>query len=185
MRIISGRFGGRKLKTLEGLDTRPTSDKARGAVFNILAQKVPGAMVLDLFSGSGAMGLEAVSRGARFAVMNDISRHSIEIIEENVDALGANEETGIMCEDAFAAIDILAQSEMIFDLIYIDPPYDSNLYEPIIHKIRENGILAHGGIIICEHRKGTTFELPFDYRIYDRRIYGKSTVSFVIEEVVA
>ena len=185
MRIISGSFGGRKLKTLDGLDTRPTSDKARGAVFNILTQKIPGAMVLDLFSGSGAVGLEAVSRGARFAVLNDISRQSIDIIEENVDAFRAHEDTGIMCEDAFTAIDILARSGMMFDVIYVDPPYDSNLYEPIIYRIRESGILAHGGIIVCEHRKGTSFELPIDYRIYDRRIYGKSAVSFVIEEIVA
>ena len=185
MRIIAGRYGGRKLKTLDGLDTRPTSDKARGAIFNMLTQRVPGAMVLDLFAGSGAVGLEAVSRGARFAVLNDVSQRSIDIIQDNVEKLGAQDETGVMCKDAFLAVDVLADSGMVFDIIYIDPPYDSGLYGEIILRIRERGILALGGIIVCEHRKDSGFELPFDYRIYDRRIYGKSAVSFVIEEIVA
>jgi 16S rRNA (guanine966-N2)-methyltransferase len=185
MRIIAGRYGSRKLKTLDGLDTRPTSDKIRGAVFNILTQKIPGAMVLDLFAGCGAVGLEAVSRGARFAVLNDISQRSIDVIQDNIDALGAGEEIGVMGEDAFDAVGILAGSGMAFDIIYLDPPYDSQFYEQIIRRIRECGILALGGVIVCEHRKGSSFDLPFDYRIYDRRIYGKSAVSFVIEEIVA
>jgi len=185
MRVIAGIFGSRKLKTLEGLDTRPTADRVRESLFNILADRVEQAMVLDLFAGSGALGLEAISRGARFAVLNDISAHCVEVIQDNVEALRVQDETGVMCRDAYAAIGELAQARMSFDLIFIDPPYDSGLYAPIISAIRESGILALGGMIVCEHRKGSTFDVPYDYRIYDRRVYGRTTLSFVIEEIVS
>lgn len=185
MRIIAGVFRGRKLKTLDGQDTRPTLDRVRESLFNIIAPRVEGAMVLDLFSGSGAIGLEALSRGAQFAVLNDASPKSVDVILDNVEALGAVEDTGVMCEDAFRAIDILVDNGLRFDLIYLDPPYDSGLYTPIIEYIRKTGVLKLNGMVICEHRKGYTFEVPYDYRIYDRRTYGKTTISFVIEELVS
>lgn len=185
MRVIAGIFRSRKLKTLEGLDTRPTADRIREALFNILGVRIEQAMVLDLFAGSGALGLEAVSRGARFAVLNDISPRCVEVVQDNVEALRVQEETGVMCLDAFSAIRELAGAQMSFDVIFVDPPYDSGLYAPIITAVRDSGILALNGMIVCEHRKGSTFEVPYDYRIYDRRVYGKTTLSFVIEEIVS
>ena len=185
MRIVAGKYGGRRLKTLAGNQTRPTSDKVKGALFNILGERVVDAMALDLFAGCGALGIEAVSRGAQFAVLNDINPSAVRIIEENTDMLGAEEETGIMCQDAFKTIDILARNNMSFDLIFIDPPYESGLYSDIIFQIHNSGILALNGMIVCEHRKGFVFEVPFDYRIYDRRTYGQTSLSFIIEEVVS
>ena len=160
MRIVAGKYRSRKLESLEGEATRPTADRVRESLFNILASRVEGAYVLDLFSGSGALALEAVSRGAEYAVLNDKSPKAFKIIEKNVDTLKAQEQTGVMCQDAHNAIDMLADSGMKFSLIFLDPPYDSGLYAPVIEHIRARGILETNGIIICEHRKGSTFDIP-------------------------
>lgn len=184
MRVIAGKYRSRKLKSLEGQDTRPTLDRVKESLFNILGKRVLEAQVLDLFSGSGSLGIEALSRGAKFAVLNDKSPAAIEIIQDNVEAFALEDDTGVMCQDAFAAIDILANAKMHFDLIFLDPPYDAQLYAPVLQKIRDRGILAPEGMIICEHRKGSGFDVPCEYRIYDRRTYGRSTISFIIEEVV-
>jgi 16S rRNA (guanine966-N2)-methyltransferase len=184
MRIIAGKYGSRKLKSLDGLDTRPTLDRVKESLFNILGKRPLQAQVLDLFSGSGSLGLEALSRGAQFCVLNDASPEAVEIIQDNVEALKVQDDTGVMCQDAFAAVDILADAGMAFDLIFLDPPYDAGLYAPVLEKIRDRGILAPEGMIVCEHRRGSTFEIPYEYRIYDRRTYGRSTISFIIEEVV-
>jgi hypothetical protein len=107
MRIIAGKYGSRKLKSLDGLDdTRPTLDRVKESLFNILGKRPLRAQVLDLFSGSGSLGLEALSRGAQFCVLNDASPEAVEIIQDNVEALKVQDDTGVMCQDAFAAVDI-------------------------------------------------------------------------------
>lgn len=185
MRIIAGVFGSRKIKTLDGIDTRPTLDRVRESLFNILGSRLRDAVVLDLFAGSGALGLEALSRGSRYVVFNDQARKAVSTVEENVLTLGVQENCQIICQEALRTCDLLARTQSSFDLIFLDPPYDKELYTPVLYKIWQNHLLVPGGMIVCEHRKGDSFAMPESYRIYDRRTYGKISLSFIIEEVVS
>lgn len=125
MRVISGIVKGTKLETLEGKSTRPTLDRVKEALFNILQIEVQDATVLDLFSGSGALGIESLSRGAKFSIMCDKSNEAIEIIKRNVKKTHFEEKVKIIKNDYKKAINILQDYK--FDLIFIDPPYDANI----------------------------------------------------------
>ena len=123
MRIIAGRFGSRRIEAPKGMDTRPTLDQTRESMFNVLQGEAEGARVLDLFAGSGALGLEALSRGAVWAVFCDTGREAVKVLRANIAALGVGHETCVLAEDCFAALDRLTSEEERFDLIFLDPPY--------------------------------------------------------------
>ena len=172
MRVISGTLRGRKLETLSGYETRPTTDNVKESIFNIIQFSVPGSTVLDLFAGSGQLGIECLSRGATKVVFVDQNRAAAEIIRKNLQRCGLKSEVS-----QTDAVSYLKQCGK-FDLIFLDPPYDSGLYDPILKNINLFDILNEGGIIIVESRKEQVFsELFPPYTFMRDYIYGKIKIS--------
>ena len=176
MRIIGGKYRSRVLAEFPGEDVRPTSDRAREALFNILAMKTYNARVLDLFSGSGALGLESLSRGAREVVFNDYSKDSLTILKKNLAALkiSVGREVKLYNYDYSVCLD--TQSEP-FDLIFIDPPYRFDYGIKALDIISKKGLLAENGIVVVERDR------PFEGNVagleqYDERKYGKAYLTF-------
>jgi len=151
-RIIAGRGKGRRLKTPQGLTTRPTAARLRQTLFDILAPELPGCRFLDALAGSGAIGLEALSRGAARVVFVDESGPAIAAIRENVAALAAaGGDVQVLRQDARVALGALADSGVRFDVVYLDPPYDSGLYEELLEIVSAMGLLREGGTVVAEH----------------------------------
>jgi len=146
MRIITGRARGKKLVTLEGKDVRPTSDKIKESLFNILQFNIEGRVFLDLFAGSGQIGLEAISRGAEKAVFVDSSKKSIAVIEQNVQHTGFTAESKVVNADSLMYIRHTAEK---FDVAYVDPPYKTGILQEVLPYVAE--AMNEGGIIVCEH----------------------------------
>ena len=177
MRVITGSARGRRLKTPENDAIRPTADSVKEAVFNIVQFDVEGRRVLDLFAGTGQLGIEALSRGAASAVFVDRDREAVKIVKENLRACEL--EAVVRQEDALTA---LGRNEQ-FDLIFIDPPYDAGLYTPVLEKIKSVDKLSEGGIIICETRRDEplpALEAPYGKRKEYR--YGKIKITVYTKE---
>src|SRR5262245_47920820 len=132
MRVIAGIHKGRRLKTLEGMHVRPTSDRMRETVFNILAPRIEDARFADVCAGSGAVGIEALSRGASRVSFVEHSRKAAAIISENLRHCGIRKDYQFVFRDAFAAMKYFAKESQQFDIIYFDPPYDSEIYSPVL-----------------------------------------------------
>ncbi len=152
MNIIGGMYKGRVISMPKGPDIRPTSNKAREALFSILGSCVIDSRVLDLFAGSGGLGLEAMSRGAGEAVFVDNHPKCINVIRKNLEALQLAEKSKVMKLNADLAIKKLAHKEK-FDLIFMDPPYFRDLVKKTLINLDQYDILNHSGLIICEHHK--------------------------------
>lgn len=150
MRVVAGEFGGRKLKTLTGSNTRPTTDKVKGAIFNMIGPYFDGGMALDLFSGSGSLGIEAVSRGMDQAVLVEKNFRAMEIVRENV-AMTKNEAAfQLMKMPANQAIQQLAVRKEQFDLVLLDPPYAKQEIVKQIEMLLQNELLSTESIVVCE-----------------------------------
>ena len=145
MRIVAGSARGRKLFSLEGMDVRPTTDKVKESLFNIIQFEVPGARVLDLFAGTGQLGLEALSRGAREAVFVDASKKSLATVKKNVALCGFSARAKLVGGDAMA---YLARAEGPFDLVFLDPPYHHGLCAEAFGLLPP--VLAEDAAVICE-----------------------------------
>ena len=173
MRVIAGALGGRQLKAPAGDAVRPTADHVKEALFNTLQFELEGRRVLDLFAGTGQLGIEALSRGAREAVFVDSSKSSVSLVRENLKRCGL--QAPVLQTDALA---YLGRGEA-FDVIFIDPPYDAGLYEPVLERIIAVDNLNEGGIIICESRAGTALPaLPAPYRMLRSRRYGSMALTY-------
>ena len=171
MRVISGSARGRRLKELPGLDTRPTTDKVKESLFNIIQFDIEGRRVLDLFGGTGQLGIEALSRGAAHCTFVDMSRAAAAVMGENLKSVGFEDRGVIHQGDALA---FLSSCREKFDVILLDPPYQSELLEKCLQIITKFDILAEHGIMVCESAVDTQlpqpespYELGRDYR------YGK------------
>lgn len=154
MRIIAGEMRGRQLKTVEGMQTRPTSDKVKGAIFNVLGDKVLAARVLDLFAGTGNLALEALSRGSREAVLVEKSLGAHKVIRDNLARIGVSHKAKLLLMDAFKYIDRYPME--VFDLIFLDPPYHKELVSKAILAVKEHSYLAPFGVIVAETAKDET-----------------------------
>ena len=179
MRIVAGKFRGARIGAPKGLATRPTSDRVRQALFNLLAHGAPlldleGLRVLDLFAGSGALGLEGLSRGARFALFIEESAEARAAIRRNVEALGLTGATKIWRRDATRLGPAGTQP---FDLIFCDPPYGMGLGERAIAAASEGGWVAPGAVAVLEERAGQTIAWPAPFQEIDRRRYGDTLVA--------
>ena len=151
-RVIGGSGRGRRLQMPRGDATRPTGARVRQTLFDILGARVPGARFLDLFAGSGAVGVEALSRGAARVVFVESRRVAVGAIRRNVEALGVEDDAcRVMRRDALPAIDDLARSADRFDLVFLDPPYAGDDYEPTLERLGEASLLAPGALVIAEH----------------------------------
>ena len=174
MRIIGGLARGTKLYTLEGLNTRPTLDKVREAIFNILQNNIRDTVVLDLFAGSGAVGLESISRGAKKAILCD----------KNAQKMRVEDKVQILCIDYE---NFLSNTQEKFDFIYIDPPYNTDYISNSIKLINDRNLLAEEGIIIAEtdeeeRVKDEIDKLKTSINIYDTRKYGRARLIFMRKE---
>ncbi len=177
MRIIGGKHRSRILAEFAGDEVRPTSDRVKESLFNILALKLYGARVLDLFAGSGALGLESLSRGAGEVVFNDFAKDSVAILKKNLNALKIpvnGEEAKVYNYDFATCLDVVRGE---FDLIFLDPPYRFDYGVKALKKIVERGLLSENGIAIYERDRA--FEGEIDgLEKYDERKYGKTYLTF-------
>lgn len=151
MRIIAGDAKGRRIITPTGRNIRPTADRVKESLFNILGEKVPDSLVLDLFAGTGNLGLESLSRGAKLSIFIDFNKESIRIINENIKLLKYEGASEVYHNDAYGALNILAKRKMKFDIIFVDPPYHKDIVPAVIHKISELDLIDTAGIIAVEH----------------------------------
>ena len=177
MRITSGRFKGRRLDTSRQI--RPTQDKVRQAIFNTLTGAVEGARVLDLFAGSGALGLEAISRGAREAVFIERDRHVLAVLNRNVAHLGADGETEAYLKNTGLALVILGKKRRLFDIVLSDPPYHKGLAKKTLQTLGAGGILAPHSFVVMEHGRQET--LPKEegvLRLFRQSQFGLISVSY-------
>ena len=180
MRIISGEFKGRKLISLQGSATRPTADRVRESIFNILTSSIFNASVLDLFAGTGALGLEALSRGAEAAVFIDSSASAVKIIQKNITACRVETRARGIRWDISKNLNCLQAEAPAYDLVFMDPPYNKNYIAPTLRKLIKRDILKDGATIIIEHAAAEV--VPKDFMgldLTDQRIYGKTLVSFL------
>lgn len=152
LRIIAGIAKGRTIKAVKGMKTRPTSDRVKEALFSILQDKIADAKVLDLFAGTGNLGLEALSRGARSAIFVEKDWDAIGVIRDNINSLGLSEGK-LIKGDVFKVIDSLGKREQ-FDIIFADPPYRKGFAEKVISAIDKSRILALNGVLVVEQGKG-------------------------------
>lgn len=174
MRVISGSKRGKKLIGFEGEQIRPTTDRVKESIFNIISMYIPSARVLDLFGGTGALSCEALSRGADWATIVDISDTSLEIIRKNIKSLEFEEKCSIVKSDAAAYLD---GAHSKFDVIFLDPPYNKGFIRPILDKIAKGGILSEEGIIMLESDT-TDMHDDIDGLVIDRqRKYGRTYIT--------
>ncbi|AEF93942.1 methyltransferase [Desulfotomaculum nigrificans CO-1-SRB] len=179
MRIIAGSARGRTLKSPKGMSTRPTTDRVREALFNILAHQVPDSKFLDLFSGTGAVAIEALSRGAARAVLVEKDRSAATIILNNLKLCGFSEKAQVLVLDVQRAIQTLGKKKEVFDLIFIDPPYKHGHEVPTMEGIERQGLLSPHGTLVVESNKS---DLPPDLvgrlAAYRREKYGDTALTF-------
>ena len=175
MRVITGSARGVQLKTPEGLVTRPTSERVKEAMFSIIQFEIPGAMVLDLFGGTGQLGIEALSRGAKNAVFVDAGEPACRLIRENLKRTRLEGQGRVIRSDY---LEYLSRCREQFDIIFLDPPYAEVFLENALKRITEIDILRSNGIIITERPLGK--ELPWEYQGYQRSKdykYGKTLLT--------
>lgn len=162
------------MASFEGEEVRPTADRVKESMFNILSQKMLGARVLDLFCGSGALGLECLSRGAAEAVFNDVSKESVKLLSKNILSMKASASVKVTNLDYLAALQTLDGE---FDVVFLDPPYRFDYGVPALEKLVGRGLIADDGVIVYERDR------PFEGTVrglekYDERRYGKTVLTF-------
>jgi 16S rRNA (guanine966-N2)-methyltransferase len=183
MRITGGKFGGRKLQAPDDNRIRPTSDKVRQAIFNILAHQdfglaIEGARVADLFAGTGALGLEALSHGASFCLYVEDAAESRALIHQNIEALGLTGVTKIWRRDATKLGAMASTSGGPFDLVFLDPPYRKDLVAPSLAALRAGGWLAERALLVVETAEDETVAAEH-FENLDERVYGETRVTFL------
>ena len=149
MRIIAGTARSLPLKTIEGLETRPTTDKIKETLFNMLQNDVPGCYFLDLFAGSGQIGLEAISRGALYAVFIENNRKAAKCIEDNIAFTKFTKESRLLTTDVISGISSL-EGKYKFDIIFMDPPYDKELEREVLEYLKSSSLLKEDTLVITE-----------------------------------
>lgn len=179
MRIITGKARGLKITAPQGDDVRPTSDRVKESVFSILGNRLPGAVILDAFSGSGNLSIESFSRGASEVHAVDCSDMSLKYVKLNTEKAKATEQIKIYRNDALRAISFFFQQGKFFDIIFCDPPYNSGWVEKTLKQIKKYNILAKDGIIVIEYSKHEVFALPDVFTLARVEKYGETMVAFI------
>ncbi|MBN2526870.1 MAG: 16S rRNA (guanine(966)-N(2))-methyltransferase RsmD [Deltaproteobacteria bacterium] len=182
MRIISGIAGGRRLVVPTTNDVRPTTDRVREALFSHLGSRVAGSRILDLFAGSGALGLESLSRGATSVVFVERSKKVFSFLKKNVTELAFEDRCTCRPGDGLSFLSAHKDSELVFDLIFLDPPYDAGLLAKALALISEHRCLTQNGLIVAEHRWDlslTELKLSPKLQIVRSKQYGKTAVTTI------
>lgn len=179
MRVISGTAKGRKLQTVDGLDTRPTTDRMKETIFNMIAFDLLDCDFLDVFAGSGAMGIEALSRGAKSAVFVDYSADCQAMILENLRHTQLVERAVVVKNgEVLSALLGLQKEEKTFHIIFLDPPYESELGGQVLEAIATKKLLAEDGYVLFEHDTKKTVEAPEGMELFRQKKHPKTTISF-------
>ena len=179
MRIISGEHKGRRLGGVKKTRIRPTSDRVKESVFNILREEVMGKRILDLFAGAGSLGIEALSRGAESVTFVDSSSQSINILEKNLKNLKLKSKSTVLRLDGLKAIKKLKQN---FQMIFADPPYLKGFVQRIIDSVAQSEVLEKNGILVLEHHKKEMFSFPEEkLSIVKRKKFGDTVISFFLK----
>lgn len=178
MRVVSGQYGGRRLKVPKGKDIRPTSDKVRGAMFNALGSylDIDGVRVLDAFCGTGALGLEGLSRGAEHITFLDITKVSLDLARENANDLGVLEHCAFKLCDASKAV---FGGNEVFDLVFLDPPYRKDLIGKTLKHLSDQGVLADQAVCVLESEKDTVLGVPQGFEMLKDKQYGDTLVTYL------
>ena len=181
LRIIGGKFKGRKLAAFRGQSVRPTSDRVRESLFNILSVAWEGKTVLDLFAGTGGLGIEAISRGACRVVFIEGHLHAIRVLEKNIAALDLTSCCEVLKCSVDKGIDLVRKANRIFDVIFLDPPYDERLADTSLSLLGSSDILDIGGVVVVEHHCKEDLSEEY-HKLYrsDHRTYGKTGISFFV-----
>ena len=177
MRIIAGKHRSRKILTLTGQTTRPSSDRLKESLFNMIGQRCDLQQWLDVFAGSGAIGLEALSRGASFVVFNDSQPLACDMIKTNISTLGEQQQSVVLNLDAIILDQYLSKQSWMFDVVYLDPPYQYPI-KPIVELIMQASYVKPQALIIIERAKDESLEYLSDYNIMKHKQIGHS--QFVI-----
>lgn len=179
MRIITGEYKGRILNSPEGLNTRPTSDKVKGAVFNIIQKRVFNSTILDLFAGTGSLGLEALSRGAKCSYFAEQNKDTFKILLDNICLLNLNDKCKAFNTDAYIVLKNLKKNNISFDIIFLDPPYFKGEVIKSIEHISQYNLLNKNGIIITEYDSKEIIPESIDnFKKYRTEKYGRTSISF-------
>jgi len=179
MRIISGTARGRTLVAPAGERTRPTQDKVRESLFNIIRWDVMDARVLDLFAGTGALSLESLSRGAKSAVMIDTDRAACEAIRKNIAACRMEDRARLIPRDYRQAMDQLAMEKQVFDVAFLDPPYRMENTGEMCAALYDKGLLAKAFLLVVEHKRGLAPLVDERFEAFDQRDYGDTQITFI------
>ena len=181
MQVIAGKARRLLLKTVPGMETRPTSNRIKETLFNILQPYLQGSRFLDLFAGCGAIGIEALSRGAREAVFVDKSRKAVHCIEENLEHTRLKDQATVWETDALAAIRRLERSGKTFDIIFLDPPYDAGAEKDVLSLLAASPLVGEDTMIIAEARKENDLSLvlPENLEIYREKLYKNNKHVFM------
>ena len=181
IRVIGGELKGRKLLTVPGIKTRPTADRVRESIFDILGFRVQDALVLDLFAGTGAMGIEALSRGAETVVFADDNPAALGALKKNIENCSLESRSRTFKWNILKNLNILRSYKPAFNLVFIDPPYDKKLVRPTLIHLGLSRSLADSATVVIEHSSLEPIpENLSGFNITDQRRYGKTLVSFLI-----
>lgn len=177
MRVITGLYKGRRLRTVKDLSVRPATDRVRQTIFNMLMNRLEfeGATVLDLFAGSGSLGIEAISRGAASATFVEQNREAADLIEENVATLGCEERAEVLNMDA---MDYIRRAEGAFHLVFADPPYAYDGIGELPRAIFSRNLVRPEGYLLIEHHRGAKFESTTLYHAGPEKRFGRTLVTF-------
>lgn len=183
MRVIAGSARGRPLKTVKGLAVRPTTDRVKESLFNVLQSRVPDSSFLDLFAGSGAVGIEALSRGARRAVFVDRAGAHLQVVADNLDRTGLSGQAELLRLDAVQALPVLARRGDRFDLVFLDPPYGQDLVPRTLAALAEQPLVEPGGLVVCEHHRKDPVPARAGTLVRFRELeFGETVLSFYSAE---
>lgn len=183
MRVIAGSLKGRRLKPPRGIETRPTTDRVKESIFSMIHTSITDSIIIDLFSGTGNLGIEALSRGAEKVFFVDKNKNSIKLIKENIESMGLKEKSEVLFCDALRAIKRLASLPNKFDIIFMDPPYSKGFIIPCMEAIDAERILNEDGFILIEHDLKDTLPNKVG-RLTKRKEkkYGNTMISIYAEE---
>jgi 16S rRNA (guanine966-N2)-methyltransferase len=179
LRVIAGQLRGKLLATVPGRETRPTADRIRESIFNILGIAVRHAHVLDLFAGTGALGIEALSRGADFALFIENGREALGVLNRNIQACRLADRARVLKWDAAGNLNSLADGDRKFHLVFMDPPYCAGMIAPALRRLADSRCLADQARIVVEHAAGEAVGEDPPFHLQDERRYGKTLVSFL------
>ena len=180
LRIITGSLKKKKLFSVRGAKTRPTTDRLRETIFNILNKDVIDSMILDIFAGTGALGIEALSRGAGYVIFVEKSRTASHIIKQNIQICNLENKTSVMTMDALKNLRGIKSITPFFDLVFMDPPYNKGFITPTLMNLHNSALLKKNSCIVVEH--SVKEDIPHDlagYHMYDNRKYGNTVVSYL------